>query len=187
MTPRMCPKCGYRLADLEPAPVDESCPACGLVISRFGRPRGTRPGQAAASVGGSKRLSWSYVACWVAFPATAITCAYQIVYSTLFCVCGKCGFLLSARHWVALTGCAFLALTPIAGVRFRRVVPIPAAIGLLLLWGGFYVLGLWGYYRAIVGGNDYFDIVLVIPALLLVSSTALIVILGRDERRHERA
>lgn len=166
---RTCPKCSRVVGS------SAECPFCGLVLSKYAE-RLTQSAQQDQRAASSKL--WISAAAISAI--ASILCAAQIHLSTVMCVCGSCGLVYSPRLISAQVACLTLLITPFVGVRRKvssdAVLPLLAAT---LLWLLFVGPAMWGYAAAIVDGSDYFDILLVIPAGLLATSTVLLTLLAR--------
>jgi hypothetical protein len=103
------------------------------------------------------------------FIITALAIGYQTFIHMIMFVCGNSGLDLRPVNLLPLAGAALLifsALIPIRVGWIRWVALLACAIPWVYFGPGIYL-----YFCAIARGKDYFDILILLPSLLLLAST----------------
>lgn len=169
-----CPQCGREFD------AAEECPFCGIVIAKAGaRSPRAAPRLERTTESRSSRLRTMVI---ISSVLTAIACAIQITSSSVICICGRCGSIYSPGAVAAIGACVVLFFAPLLSPHAGVWSGVGSLLASAVLWVLFYGPGMWGYAVAILDGSDYFDIVLVLPALLLGTVTVLSIALINRER-----
>jgi hypothetical protein len=103
------------------------------------------------------------------FIITALAISYQTLVHMVMVVCGSVGLDTRPARFPPFIGAALLIFSALVPIRFawiRWISLLACAVPWLYFGPGIYL-----YFFSILGGEDYFDIVILLPALLLLVST----------------
>ena len=103
------------------------------------------------------------------FIVTALATGYQTLIHAIIFVCGRSGYAFRPTQLLTLAGAALLfasALVPWRVRWFRSVALLGCALPWIYLGPGIVL-----YLQAVASGQDYFDILILLPSLFLLASS----------------
>ena len=103
------------------------------------------------------------------FIITGLAIGYQTFIHMIMFVCGSSGFDLRPVKLMPLAGAVLLIFSAFIPIRVSWIRWV-ALVACVIPWV-YFGPGLYFYFQAIVLGQDYFDILILLPSLLLLTST----------------